>query len=248
MKVYEIPNFNLFTFLYGDSNKFQEIISLLNIGSTELNYLDAFYSKRYSRLKNVCEYYANLNDNERIELLSYELDMMFTDNWLKVTKAFMTDYNPIENYSMEEIRTPNLISTSEGNNTITDNNTIDNTTNSSQTNNSTINGNNETTNQEYPFNSNEAKPTDKQLITKNSDSTSNNTITSNEKQTQKNNSTQTQNQTFTQSGSETLKRSGNIGVTTSQQMLESEIKLRKHNIIKMIYDDIDNVLCTNYYN
>ena len=31
-----------------------------------------------------------------------------------------------------------------------------------------------------------------------------------------------------------LKRSGNIGVTTSQQMIESELSLRKNNILKMI--------------
>lgn len=40
-----------------------------------------------------------------------------------------------------------------------------------------------------------------------------------------------------------LTRSGNIGVTTSQQMLESEIDLRKFDFYQMIMNDIDNIMC-----
>lgn len=43
-----------------------------------------------------------------------------------------------------------------------------------------------------------------------------------------------------------LKRSGNIGVTTSQQMLLSEIELRKWNFYNMIMDDIDTIMCLAY--
>lgn len=46
-----------------------------------------------------------------------------------------------------------------------------------------------------------------------------------------------------ESGTRNLTRRGNIGVTTSQQMLESEIKLRAlYNMVNIIYDDIDKVL------
>lgn len=49
--------------------------------------------------------------------------------------------------------------------------------------------------------------------------------------------------TTTHTGTETLTRRGNIGVTTSQQMLESELKLRAlYNMVIIIYDDIDKVL------
>lgn len=44
-----------------------------------------------------------------------------------------------------------------------------------------------------------------------------------------------------------LTRSGNIGVTTSQQMIESEFNLRKKNLINLIYRDIDSVLFIDYY-
>lgn len=45
-----------------------------------------------------------------------------------------------------------------------------------------------------------------------------------------------------------LTRSGNIGVTTSQQMIESEWNLRKKNLLDLIYRDIDSILFIDYYN
>ena len=44
-----------------------------------------------------------------------------------------------------------------------------------------------------------------------------------------------------------LTRSGNIGVTTSQQMLESELKLRQWNFIDQIMEDVDSILCLKIY-
>lgn len=43
-----------------------------------------------------------------------------------------------------------------------------------------------------------------------------------------------------------LTRSGNIGVTTSQQMIESEIELRKWNFYQSMMNDIDAVMCLAY--
>ena len=46
----------------------------------------------------------------------------------------------------------------------------------------------------------------------------------------------------------TTKKHGNIGVTTSQQMLESEIDLRsKYNFYNIIMNDVDSMLTTNLY-
>ena len=44
-----------------------------------------------------------------------------------------------------------------------------------------------------------------------------------------------------------LTRRGNIGVTTSQQMIESEFTLRKKNVLDQIYKDIDTILFIDYY-
>ena len=48
-------------------------------------------------------------------------------------------------------------------------------------------------------------------------------------------------------GNEDTTRSGNIGVTTSQQMLDSEIKLRQFNFINQMFVDIDKILCLSMY-
>lgn len=42
-------------------------------------------------------------------------------------------------------------------------------------------------------------------------------------------------------------KSGNIGVTTSQQMIESEIELRKRNFVELIMNDVDNIFVSNLY-
>ena len=51
----------------------------------------------------------------------------------------------------------------------------------------------------------------------------------------------------TESGTRTLTRSGNIGVTTSQQMIQSEIELWQWNFFESVYADVDSVLTTQIY-
>lgn len=44
-----------------------------------------------------------------------------------------------------------------------------------------------------------------------------------------------------------FKRSGNIGVTTAQQMLESEFELRKKTFVEQVFSDIDSVVTLAIY-
>ena len=44
-----------------------------------------------------------------------------------------------------------------------------------------------------------------------------------------------------------LRVRGNIGVTTSQEMMESEIELRKYDFFQQVYNDIDKILTINIY-
>ncbi|MBO7716221.1 MAG: hypothetical protein J6S85_21835 [Methanobrevibacter sp.] len=44
-----------------------------------------------------------------------------------------------------------------------------------------------------------------------------------------------------------MTRSGNIGVTTSQQMVESSYTLARKNLLDIIYRDIDTILFIDYY-
>lgn len=58
---------------------------------------------------------------------------------------------------------------------------------------------------------------------------------------------------YQESGTEKVKhdyefeRRGNIGVTTSQQMLQSEIELRKWSFLESVYSDIDKILTLQTY-
>ena len=55
-------------------------------------------------------------------------------------------------------------------------------------------------------------------------------------------------ETNKETGTRGLTRHGNIGVTTSQQMLQSEIDLRsKFNFTNHLFDDVDTVLCLLVY-
>ena len=61
-------------------------------------------------------------------------------------------------------------------------------------------------------------------------------------------------ETYADSGTDTVKnsytltRTGNIGVTTSQQMLQSEYELRKRNYFRdIVYPDVDKLLTIPYY-
>ena len=44
-----------------------------------------------------------------------------------------------------------------------------------------------------------------------------------------------------------LTRKGNIGVTSSQQLINSELELREYNLIEVIYSDIDSILTLKIY-
>lgn len=51
----------------------------------------------------------------------------------------------------------------------------------------------------------------------------------------------------TTTGTRTLTRSGNIGVTTSQQMLESELELRKFDLLERVFQCFDKVFVRSVY-
>ena len=142
----------------------------------------------------------------------------FAEKWKHIYDALMTEYNPLENYSMVEERTPDL--------TFED----------------TENVNTEVTTERETSAENKYKgfnATDPVLVNKtDGDETTTTTGASADNETHK---------VTTHTGTETLTRSGNIGVTTSQQMLESEFKVRQYDFYKMMYNDIDSVLCLSIY-
>lgn len=142
----------------------------------------------------------------------------FGEKWKKIYDALLTEYNPLENYSMEETRTPNL-------------------TDSDTENVGTSISSNRTTNANSKYKGFNA---DAPVTITTTDGSENSSTTG----TKLANETT---RTSTHTGTEKLTRAGNIGVTTSQMMLDSEFKVRQYDFYKELYNDIDSVMCLMIY-
>lgn len=149
--------------------------------------------------------------------------------------SIKADYNPISNYDMVE----------EG---------LDVTNIGKQSNSGTTNSSNQmsgtdssvTTNRIAPYDSEETLTHDSSTTTTNPGTKSTVTGTQNTSTTYEDAGQQSiklKDETKSWNGSQTsqhaFKRSGNIGVTTTQQMLQSEIDLKAKNIIQEFFDDIN---------
>lgn len=197
-----------------------------------------------------------LTNSEKIALAT-SIIAIYGSNWEKQWETLSLVYDPIENYSMTETmtddetiteygktetRTDNLNHAKTGTETVTPNTTETTTPNLTTSAENTTHG----------FNSTDGVPTDEQTET----ATGTNTVTrTGTEQTSYNTSdTDTGTQTHANSGTDTqtrnyeLKRSGNIGVTTSQQMIQSERNLWVWNFFNnVIFPDIDRALTIQVY-
>ena len=219
------------------------------------------------------EYLYNQSGEKELTLLGFKCELnqiahvclnKFGDNWNRLYDAYVTkQYEPIENYSMTEIETPDLsdIRTSSKTHSGTNKNTIKTDVDDAN-NRETMQSTDITTTDNgktgiYGFNSgDESVPSDSSDTTnkvigsmdKNKIMESNNTITSTSETNDGTvSNTETETDTNKHTGTRTLTRSGNIGVTTSQQMLQSEIELRKWNLYNRMFEDVDSVLVQELY-
>lgn len=189
--------------------------------------LDTYFLLNHSGKKWVTELLGDMyEDNDCEVLTSTQLHMianiiwaMNKDRWAHLAKYYNVTYNPIENYSMVEVETPD----------ITEETTIMNDSTVSTKNKQT------TTDNTHAFNSDTAVPTNGST-TEGSDT--DNVTTTDEDVTN----------TKTETGTRTLERSGNIGVTTTAQMLEGDSAFWSHwNFYKKLMDDIDDVVTLAVY-
>lgn len=162
-------------------------------------------------------------DTETREKLAGIIYTMFGDKWSKLWDAFNTEYNPIENYSMTEHEERDDVNTREGSDTLT----------MTGTDTDVLTGSTE--NEVSAFNSSD--------YSDNTQNTQNSTNTETRNMTD----TTTYGTTDTLDGERTLTRSGNIGTLTTQNMLQSEIELRKWLYFNSVFNDIDTILTLSIY-
>ena len=171
--------------------------------------------------------------------------VLYGPSWVREYQTLLAEYDPIENYSMTETmtndqtvdsygktstRTDNLSHGISGTETRTPNLTETTTPNLTTTADNTVHG----------FNSSDGVPSTGSEQT----ATGTNTVTSTGTEGTTHSSTETDTGTsgVVDGGQDThtrnyrLTRSGNIGVTTSQQMLQSELDIARFNIYEEITD------------
>lgn len=227
--------------------------------------LDSYYmyvrsgNKQISNLINVfISTDTHKLSNESLDFIANILFSMYGKKWVKLWNTMELEYNPISNYDMtesmidditERVNTENINETIESESELIHGKT-DTTTNNLL---STENNNKTSVRDVQGFNSSDFIPSDKleentvdattqdtgtqTVATTGTDTNTNNT---GKETVRENNDTSTRNYTLT--------RSGNIGVTTSQQMIESERKLWMWDYFKsVVFPDLDNALTIEYY-
>lgn len=157
--------------------------------------------------------------------------------WNKQYNALLSEYAPLDNY--------NMIETEESNNTRTpdlqNNQTITDTGSVSQ--NVTDNDRKSMTEVEVSaFNANNFTDSDKSTTTLSGGTTSETSFNN-----RKNSKISSETGTEKTETNRKLTRKGNIGVTTSQQMLQSELDLRMFDFFEHVFECVDNVLTIEAY-
>ena len=194
---------------------------------------------------------------------------MCKSNWGYLYKAFFSEYNPIENYNSTEESTDSRSHTSDhtgtdgtthtgtdttahtGEDTTTDSGTIGTTNSIKDGTEKTVNGIAGFNTQDEFSKDTSSTKTVNQVVQ--NDEKRNLTGSTKYGKTETNTLDTADNTTYnstikeTDSGSHSLHRHGNIGVTTSQQMIESEIVLRQKNFFEIVFSDIDRLLTLLIY-
>ena len=153
---------------------------------------------------------------------------IYNNEYTTKVGLLLMDYNPIENYNSTETES----TTSENTTTSGNENTTTTTTNS------TTENSGDTTNKVSPY--------DSENFNNDNNTTTTNTTTDNATDTTTINDSGniSSNGTLTR----TLTRKGNIGVTTTQQMIESEYELRAKNLVFEFLEKVSKFILLEYIN
>ena len=168
------------------------------------------------------------DDFTEIGSIISNLSEIYNNEYTTKVSMLLMDYNPIENYNSSETET----STSENTTTSGNENTTTTTTSS------TTENSGETTNKVSPY--------DSENFSNDNNSNSSNTSTVNG--TDSTSISDSGNISSNGTVTRTLTRKGNIGVTTTQQMIESEYELRAKNLVFEFLEKVSKFILLEYIN
>lgn len=204
---------------------------LLDVAITQIG-----YGRRIGVLWDMFKDVADVPINEAIATSTYTV---FEDTWKRLYTALTSDYNPINNYNMSESGTDTKGNTGTQSTETTHEHSDTETPDLTRT----SNGTNDSSGGVYGFNSAESVPSD----TTTGVSSSTDTQTGMVSRTGNESTLNTRTDNLTETNEHMFTREGNIGVTTSQQMIESEIELRKKQFYNLVFHDIINYVCLHVY-
>lgn len=214
--------------------------------------LDLEYHGNRSGSKKISPLFFNFVDLETdppsifstdVDKLALIIVSMYSANWSKLYATLSFDYNPINNYDMTE----ELDETEANTGTV---NNVSELTHGEEISNSGTVGKESTVaatqgNSLYGFNSSSAVPSDSQ--TGSNEGSETETRNLNEAHSGSDTQEDTRTDNLAKTNEHTLTRKGNIGVTTTQQMIQAERNLWQWKFFDQVFSDVDRVLTIPVY-
>ena len=235
--------------------------------------LDALYFGMHSGERFSSRYITSrLNDdgvlpNNTKYTIAVGIYAMFGIQWARLWATMNPDYDPLNNYKMQETaegeesstRTPDLTKGDTGTVQTTGQDTR--TPNLTRTGTGTVkdegSGTNKNQNGIWGFNSSESVPSDMSdgRATNNNTTTRDLTDTETGTDTTDRTNTDTYNRSYTETGTDTtagkssrkLTRTGNIGTNTFQNLLQQERNIWMYDFFEQVFKDVDSVLTIPIY-
>ena len=225
--------------------------------------LNMAYHGAHSGDKNVSpvvyKFLKSEDENTRAKLAKI-IYTMFADKWAKLWALMEIEYNPLNNYDMEEHETPaevtHTVTPAETTETLTPAETTETIT-PAETTTETKPAKTVSENEVSAFNSSDYSDSTKTTTTGDAsdkgtesidvDAAGTNKIEVDAAGTNKIEVDTAGSDVLTVQNERTLTRSGNIGVMSSQALAQSEIELRKWLYYQSVFSDIDNILTLSIY-
>lgn len=168
--------------------------------------------------------------------------------WDRVYTAMNLDYNPIENYDRQETETTTGTRAHSGRDTTTRSGTVSETGSTTASTQGTASESGTTTNKIAGFDSTTLVDHDSSTGSNTRQASDSSTGSSTRSGTDSSTQELTHGEQIADSGSRTSRIHGNIGVTTSQQMLQSELDIAPNlNIYQYITADFRKRFCVEVY-
>lgn len=195
-----------------------------------------------------------LDDDDHVPLTSREtlakiLIARYLPKWKALWRTATVEYNPIHNYDMTENRTLKGAESEAEVGASTETNTGTDTLTHGSTETITHGRTSDNTSYRYGLNTNtsDPKPSDKDSYAEGGTTTTGTTGDDVQTKNLRSGINSTKNTVGANEEVEEIHRAGNIGVTTTQQMLESERKVWEWNFFEQVFRDLDTELALQFY-